>query len=441
MKRRTFLGQALAVGTALPLVAGPEDPATKRTKRKAAIPLDVAGDLSFSEAEYRRRHEAIRRAMLAEGIEALIITGTREWYQGDLGNLLYIGSPIDWEPTYAILPLSADPVVLQKRAQFPYFVERGIPGLPLGSFGPSSKVFRPEWVDGRPGTRMSGFYGPGLVEHLGRLKLAKAKIGIVSMRNVSAEVYRHLVEGLPEAIFVDAQHILMALRYYKSDEETKFVRRSAAIADAGMAALIRATKVGATDLDLFYAADKACAKAGGPVGGFQLVGSGPWGGHASNLLLEPNFRRTLARGDMVIPEIGSNYRGYFTQLTVPVSIGKPADAYYAAETLCDKVYAELQRVFRPGKRVREIDAHCAAFTLEASNGEFTTLFGIQAGEQELTFWHDDYELQPGAVAYLQPFFIPARKPGPPFHVYGDAWMVTEGAPERLHKSKMELVIV
>lgn len=402
---------------------------------------DISGDLKFSEAEYQRRHAAIRRGMSAEGIEALIVTGTREWFQGDLGNMLYIGAPIDWEQTFAILPLSADPIILQKRVQFPYFVERGVPGLPLGSFGQSSGAFKPEWAEGRPGTRVAGFYGPGLVAQLTRLGLSKAKIGVVSLRNMPADVFRHISESLPEARFVDAQHILMALRYYKSEEEQRFVRRSAAMADAGMAALISATKAGATDLDLYYASDAACARLGGPVGGFQLVGSGPWGGHASNLILEPQFRRTLAKGDMVIPEIGSNYRGYFTQLTVPVSLGKPTDAFFKAYAMCERVYVELQNQFRRGKRVREIDAHIAAYTLDVSGGEFTTIFGIQAGEQELTFWHDDYELQSGSVAYFQPFFVPAKKPGPPFHVFGDAWMVTDDAPLKLHKSSMNVVII
>ncbi|MEY4849533.1 MAG: hypothetical protein RLZZ563_423 [Pseudomonadota bacterium] len=444
MRRREFIaasaaGLGLSSGLALPGRAGAQ---TQRQGRQGAVmDADIAGDLKFTEAEYQRRHAAIRQAMAAEGIEALIVTGTREWFQGDLGNLLYIGAPVDWEQSFAIFPLSTDPVILQKRVQFPYFVERGIPGLPLGSFGQSSSAFKPEWAEGRPGTRVAGFYGPGLVAQLTRLGLAKARIGVVSLRNMPADVYRHLTENLPGVRLVDAQHILMALRYYKSAEEQRFVRRSAAMADAGMAALIDAAKVGATDLDLYYAADAACARLGGPVGGFQLVGSGPWGGHASNLILEPNFRRTLAAGDMVIPEIGSNFRGYFTQLTVPVSLGRPTDAFYQAHAMCERVYAELQTQFRAGKRVREIDAHTAAFTLSVSNGEFTTIFGIQAGEQELTFWHDDYVLKPGAVAYLQPFFVPAKRPGPPFHVFGDAWMVTDGAPRKLHTSSMDVVII
>ena len=443
MQRRQFISAVAGMGVGS-LVAG-ELPDERQGSPSSAIPRAPAmasvGELRFSDEEYARRHKAIRVGMQAEGIEALIVTGTREWHLGDLGNLLYIGAPLDWEQNFAILPLASDPVILQKKIQFPYFVERGIPGLPLGSFGQSAKNFRAEWAEGRPGTNFAGFYGPALVQQLVRLGLAKARIGIVSMRNMPADVFSHLARELPQATFVDAQHLLMALRYYKSVEEQEFVRRSAAIADAGMAALIGACAVGATDLDLFYAADKACAVAGGPVGGFQLVGSGPWGGHASNLILQPEFRRTLARGDMVIPEIGSNYRGYFTQLTVPVSLGPPVDDFLAAKELCDAVYAELQQQFRAGKRVRDIDRHIAGFTLEASKGEFTTLFGIQAGEQELTFWHDDYELRPGAMAYFQPFFVPARKPGPPFHVYGDAWMVTNRAPVRLHESKMDVVVI
>ncbi|GAB5486981.1 MAG: hypothetical protein Pars2KO_05510 [Parasphingorhabdus sp.] len=436
---------ASLAGAALPLMTGTTQAATLEAStapaRKVVMPEGTGGDLKFSEDEYTRRHAAIRKAMQEQGIAALIVTGTREWHMGDLGNLLYIGSPIDWEQTFALFPLDGDPLVFQKKVQFPFFVKRGIPGLPIGSLGDSSATFKPVWAEGRPGTRISGFYGPALVKQLKAKGLAKAKIGVVSMRNLPADVYAQLTSDLPQAQFVDAQPILMALRYYKSSEEQKFVRRSAHIADRGMAATISAAKAGAHDLDLFYAADKACAEAGGPVGGFQLMGSGPWGKKHSNVLLEQGSGRTLRSGDMVIPEIGSNYRGYFTQLTVPISVGEPGVEYLKAQEMCDKVYAELINVFVPGKKVREVDAHCAAFTENLTDGEYTTLFGIQAGEHELTFWHDDYELKPGAVAYLQPFFIPAKRKGGPFHVYGDAWMVTKDKPVKLHQSKMEVVTV
>ncbi len=447
MERRDFIKNASLVGAGVPLLGCAANAATGATSvapgalTSIEVPDGVGGNLKFSRSEYARRHAAIRKAMDAEGFAALIVTGTQEWHMGDLGNMLYIGSPIDMEQTFAVFPLEGDPIVLQKKVQFPFFKERGIPGLPLGAFSDSSDVFKPVWADGRPGTRIAGFYGPALVEQLKAKGLSKAKIGLVSMRNTPADVYAHLTAELPQAKFVDAQHILMAQRYYKSAEEKKFILRSAYIADMGMAATIAAAKPGAHDLDVFYAADKACAKAGGPVGGFQLMDTGPWGKPHRNPILKPGSGKFLKKGEMVIPEIGSNYKGYWTQLTVPISLGEPSAEFLKAQDMCDSVYAELQNVFVSGKRVREVDAHCAAFTEDLTDGEYTTLFGIQAGEHELTFWHDNYELKPGAVAYLQPFFIPAKRKGGPFHVYGDAWMVTDGKPEKLHQSRMKLVTV
>ena len=149
----------------------------------------------------------------------------------------------------------------------------------------------------------------------------------------------------------------------------------------------------------------------------------------------------MKAGDVVAPEIGSDYQGYFTQLSVPISLGEPTDELYQAIELCDKVYAFNQSQMRAGKTVWEVDEACHEFTKDASNGAFGTVFGIQAGEHEFTFWHDNYELRPGAMAYNQPFFLPLKKPGPPFHVYGDALLITEGEPERLHQTPMSVVVV
>lgn len=421
-----------------------ETPAAQSAKSqpKIQMPEGVAGELEFSKAEYERRYAGVRAGMEAENLDALIVTGTREWHLGDLGNLKYLGVPLDWTRTYMVLPIDRDPIVFNRMPGFPIFRELspgGPPPLPEGK--PPKVKFEKAMSKPREGTRFSGDHGPSIVKALSDLGLASGRIGIVSMRNIPADVMLSLKVGLPEATFEDAEAILRAMRYYKSAEEQVFLRRSGYVADKGFAAAVAAAKVGASDLDVFYAADYACARAGGPAGGFQLIGSGKWGGKTSNVLIAPGKHRVLEAGDVISPEIGSDYQGYFTQLSAPISLGEGTDELYKALELCTQVYAFNQSQMRAGKTVWEIDQACHEFTKDVSDGEFGTVFGIQAGEHELTFHHDNYELKPGAMAYNQPFFLPMKKPGPPFHVFGDALLITEGAPEPLHQTPMELVVV
>jgi len=153
------------------------------------------------------------------------------------------------------------------------------------------------------------------------------------------------------------------------------------------------------------------------------------------------IRRILQSGDVLIPEIGSNYRGYFTQLTIPVALGDPGSEFYAAFELNREIYERMITQFRPGKIVSELDSYCAEYCLDISDGEFTTLFAVQCGEHERAFVHDDFTLGPGMLGYIQPYFIKANGEGGPFHVLGDAVVCTEDEPLRLHQSKLDLVIV
>ena len=447
MERRSFIKMASMAGLGTAAVAAcqsrPDGAVAKDGSHVTPpdVPDRISGDLSFSRAEYERRYSGVRQGMEADDLDALIVTGTREWHLGELGNLKYLDVPLDWSRTYAIVPIDRDPILFNRIPGFPVFKELppgGPPPIPPGK--PPTVQFEKRKTMPRKDTRFAGDHAPSIVKALQDLRLSKGRIGIVSMRIIPADVMLFLKEHLPEATFVDAEPLLLKMRYYKSSEEQDFLRRSGYIADVGMAAAANAASVGRHDIDVFYAADKACAEAGGPVGGFQLIGSGPWGGKGSNLIIVPGSGRTIENGDMLIPEIASDYKGYFTQLTVPISMGEPSDEFYKAYELCQMVYDFNLTQMRPGKTVWEVDQACHEFTKDVTDGEYGTVFGIQAGEHELTFWHDNYELKPGAMAYNQPFFLPLTKPGGPFHVFGNALLITDNTPESLHQSGLRTVI-
>ena len=450
MQRREFCRNMSLLGLTGAAVAGTSKATAQQSNATARayappMPEGVGGDLKFSAAEYERRYQGVREAMAQDSIDALVIIGTSEWSNGDMGNIRYLGAPEHLaELSLMILPLDGNPVA-------PY-ADFGFPSLP--PFPPGVEPFKPkvpspvtfdlEKIPVRDVSLNSPDYAAGVVQMLKGIGFQRGRLGFASMKNMPADIYAAVTETFSDAEIVDAQDILLNMRLYKSDEEVKFMQRSGYIADKGLEAMINTAGVGVSDYEVYFAIDRACAEAGAPVGGFQLYGSGPWGGppgSTSNLLLYPGSARTIQQGDMLIPEVASNYKGYFTQLTVPVSVGQPTDDFLKAYELCTKVHSAIRSEFRVGKTVREMDAFTAAFTKDATDGEFTTLFGVQAGEHEYSFWHVDYELRPGAMAYNQPFFMPLTKMGAPFHVFGDAMVMTDDEPLILHQSSMDLVII
>ena len=443
IKNATLLGASvLPFTTAAGVVSSPRE---KYRSSSVAMPSGAGGMLRFSMAEYERRYQGVRKAMEREGIDALVIIGTHEWSDGDLSNIRYLGAPVHLaELSLMVLPLEGKPIAPYSAFGFPT-----MPPLPPGMmppfFQPGSDVdFEYQEVPLRKDTMNSPDYAAGVVQMLKKKGYKTGRIGFVSMKNMPADIYAAVAENFPKLERVDAQHILLDMRLYKSEEEIAFMKRSGYIADKGLEAMIDTAGIGVSDFDVFYAIDKACAEAGAPVGGFQLYGSGPWQGppgSSSNLKFDSASARTIQKGDMLIPEVASNYKGYFTQLTVPASIGEPPESFLKAYEMCATVHGEVRKLFKPGATVRQVDAMTAEITEEISKGEFTTLFGIQAGEHEYSFWHTDYELRPGAMAYNQPFFLPKKKPGGPFHVFGDAMVMTDDEPIILHQSKMDLVII
>jgi len=69
------------------------------------------------------------------------------------------------------------------------------------------------------------------------LGLEKGRIGIVTMRIMSAQVYQGLLGQLPDAELVDASDLIRQIRMVKSPVELEFMRKSGKCADKGWEAM------------------------------------------------------------------------------------------------------------------------------------------------------------------------------------------------------------
>src|SRR5574341_340574 len=131
----------------------------------------------------------------------------------------------------------------------------------------------------------------------------------------------------PEKVQVkDCTHILSELRMVKDAEEIACIRAAAKVADAGMAAAVKAVKPGVTEIQVAAEAEYAMRQAGAEEFYRTYVSSGPRTNIAHGL---PTARR-LQPGDLVMIDLHPVLDGYSADMCRTVCAGTPAAEQQAA---------------------------------------------------------------------------------------------------------------
>src|SRR5947209_9272025 len=155
----------------------------------------------FTEAEFSHRYAAIREAMRAADLAALILCGTTSAYH----EVLYLSNFITTRETFLVFPGAGEPTLFIQ-----YF--NHIPNARQIACIPDVR-----W--GGPDTPTAA--ADNLVER----GLAESRIGLVGP--ISFKQYESLRKMLQRAIFVDFSPQLLQLRLIKSEEEIAFLRKGA----------------------------------------------------------------------------------------------------------------------------------------------------------------------------------------------------------------------
>ena len=403
---------------------------SRREYRKKGVTLDkdIAGDLTFSRAEYLRRYEKIRAGMEKRGLACLVVTGNTGWFSGEQANLRYVtGLEIWLEPLFVVFPLKGDPVVFFKQG---VFAQRGLsPAAPVALEGTPLK----------PGTGNAAYFEPFVAKKVKDLGFDGKTVGLAIERVFPANALRELQREAPHAKFVDADDLMNEVRLVKSAEEIKFYRRSGYCADKAMEALLDAVRPGVTERELYLVADNAAVLAGCNPGGFQLLGSGKW---PTLGMLNLGTARTLQKGDVFLNELTASYKGYYTQLAVPAWLGsEPAKDFLQFIEVNRGMYDAQLEAFRPGANNLEIDKLGERLATKLSGGKLGSHFACQTLDFERSFEHPSVALEPGIGFILMPW-IHHTEPGKFVgHGFGNTVMCTEGAPLALNKSRQCVVAV
>ena len=256
------------------------------------------------------------------------------------------------------------------------------------------------------------FASKKLVPRIKELGVSRGKIAIDI---ASLTLINELEKELPGATIVDGDFFLKQTKMLKNSEEIKLLRSAAKIADAGMSRAIENLRPGRRECEIVAFAYEVMQSMGMER---PQVASICASGERTVPLHRLSSGRIIQDGDFVFMDFGACYRGYFSDETRTVPVGRPdekaRDIYRAVHEALVSAIAKL----RPGNRM--VDVHLAARGAIKSagyekygyygllghgigtSGQEAPVVGeiVTEGEQEVT-------LQPGMCFTLEPgIFVP-----------------------------------
>jgi Xaa-Pro aminopeptidase len=305
----------------------------------------------FSNAEYQRRHRAVRDGMASEGLDAIVVGGM------GAPEVPYLINYLPFSPCWLVFPEEGEATA------FLHFYNH----IPCASAQAIIEDIR--------------WYGPAptktVAEHLRDRGLGKGRIGLVSLNTISYNHYMDLSRRLPEVTFAEFGPQFSRIRWVKSEEELAFVRKSGYLTDLVCEALESRLRPGMGEHDILAIVYSAYVKHGGDPQVHFI---------ASTTMAEPDrfvpwqrmTNRTIDVGSVVITELTVGYWGYSTQIHRPFAIGRePAPVYRELFDAALECYENIRRICRPGTTSEEI---VAASSVIEERG-FTTYDSVFHGER------------------------------------------------------------
>jgi Xaa-Pro dipeptidase len=337
----------------------------------------------FPPEEMAARLALVRRAMVAGGIDALVVMapdsqywlcGLESFISGLLPQALIVPADEDREMVLVVwdadVPLARATAVVEHLRGYRFGVDD-----PVEAFG----------------------------EALGACAPGAGVVGIdAASRAVPHALGTALVAGLAPARCVDCSALLADARLVKSDNELACLRRAGAFAEAGLRAALEHARPGITERQLAAEIEYAMRHAGSD---YPSIPAELTSGPRSMLVHGTPSHRALEPGDLVHVEIGGVERRYNAVGLQTFQIGgSPAPP--AGLALYDVAQACLGSgldAIRPGIEARDVEAPALAILHDAGLGDgFKMRFGYGVGAGYPPTWLDPFQITRTSTQLLQP---------------------------------------
>jgi Xaa-Pro aminopeptidase len=390
----------------------------------------------FPTEEFMTRVEKARTEMDKKGIDALLLTSKE--------NVVYFSGirTIGWGSKHR--PMG---IVLPRASHKPV-----ISIVPETLFEVS---YHSSWIDEvRPwgGWRRKDAAPDPLTAFLDACKELGVEKGLIGFElgygqrvAMSQEDFDTLKAGLPDATIVDAGPLLWDLRMIKSQFEIEALRKVCDATTKGFERGFSSITAGMTERELAGIIMSELALQTNELPGFLMVRSGK--SKYGMVNVDP-FEKTMEPGDLVVVDVGANYKYYWSDFMRMACIGEPSSEqrrFFEAEISSQQAGVD---VIQPGIELHEIFDACYQVLLDHGMKEHVPGLervghgvGLDVHEPPSIAKGSNVIAQPGMILTVEPIFWDK-----PNHEIGnfaleDVVLVTETGHEVLSTFPKDLYIV
>lgn len=381
--------------------------------------------------ELERRWAAVRVAMKAQGINALLMQNNNDFMGG------YVKYFTDLPATHGY----------PQTVIFP--AEESMTVIIQSHFGDDQELPREgHWL--RRGVRRvlgapyftSAYYTlPYDAEHAEKAlaPYARGTIGLVGRGSLPVSMMDHLRNRFPAAKFVDASDMVDRIKVIKSADEIAHIRRTAAVQDGAIEAAMKAVAPGKREIEIAAVAEHYVLDHGGEQGLFLCCSHAP--GEPTYWANRHLQNRTLRAGDMFSLLCESNGPGgFYTEISRTCVLGKaPQEMRDDFEVLLEARLFTLN-MLKPGASCKEIWDSYNAFLRKRGKPEEERLYchgqGYDLVERPLVRRDEPMAIAENMNITCHPTYLSKLA----FNTICDNYLVGKtGVLERLHKYPEKII--
>lgn len=339
--------------------------------------------MSLQVDERDRRWKNIRDAMRREGLDCLIVYGSRAMDQS-MASLRYLTN-VSFAEGYLVFPLEGEPTL------FPFIARKR---------GQWANQWVSDFRNGHP------LYPRAIAEKIEELRLQEGAIGFVSADEywkgfgMPHSTHAELSSLLKKAKFSDASRLVESARLVKSEPEIACLERASRVGVEVIDTIRNCAKPGADHrmvkrrcIDVMY--DNGCE-----IGHMFLYSFGDnitHGGVNTGFVDTPG-PKIVKQDEVILTEFAVRHLGYEAQYNQPFVAGRPSKEWQRAFDACFEAYEAGFGALKPGLTSGELDDMMQSPILRAGFTFENPMFhGLGLAIE-----------QPMAAMPLHPLYVPDR---------------------------------
>jgi len=198
---------------------------------------------------------------------------------------------------------------------------------------------------------------------------------------------------------------LDSLRIIKNEEELEYIAKAEAIGDDAFSYILGVLRPGITELEVAVELESFMKRNGAEALSFDTIVAS--GYHSAMPHATPSDRK-LENGDFVTMDYGCKYKGYCSDMTRTVVIGKASEQQKEIYDVVLKAQMAGLKKIRAGITGAEVDKAARDIIREAGYGDY---FGHGLGHGTGLFIHEEPRLSPLGSRILEPGMTATIEPG------------------------------